>query len=321
MALWVVTESNVERGVRGNSENGAFSDINLNTSVHELFSMMYNMGQGGESMKINKEILFEKKKNHEPIVMATAYDCAMARFEEEAGVDVVLVGDSVGTNVLGYTSETEVTMFDMLHHCKAVVRGTSHAFCIVDMPYGAASDPFKALENGRLLIGAGADCVKIEGWGENKSIIECLSGNGIDVCGHIGYNPQIHGSKAKVFGKDEAQARELVKSAQIIQDAGAIMIVIEKVPSEVASLISEKCSIPIIGIGSGNGCDGQVLVVNDILGYGEKTFRHAKKYMDFRIEASGAIRNYCSEVRSRVFPGEANCVHIDESELRHLFKE
>lgn len=272
-------------------------------------------------MKINKDILFEKKKNHEPIVMATAYDYAMARFEEASGVDVVLVGDSVGTNVLGYDNETEVTMADMLHHCKAVARGVSTAFCMVDMPYGAAGDPFKALENGRLLIGAGANCVKIEGWGENKSTIECLTGNGIDVCGHIGYNPQIHGPRAKVFGKDETQARELIKSAQILQDAGAIMIVIEKVPSEVASLIAEKCSIPIIGIGSGNGCDGQVLVVNDILGYGEKTFKHAKRYMDFRAEASGAIRNYCSEVRSRVFPAETNSAHIDESEMRHLLKE
>lgn len=272
-------------------------------------------------MKIKKDILFEKKRNNEPIVMATAYDYAMARFEEEAGVDVVLVGDSVGTNVLGYADETEVTMADMLHHCKAVVRGISKAFCIVDMPFGAADDPFKALENGRLLIGTGADCVKIEGWADNKSIIECLSGKGIDVCGHIGYNPQIHGPRGKVFGKDEAQARELIKSAQILQDAGAIMIVIEKVPFEVASLIAEKCTIPIIGIGSGKGCDGQVLVVNDILGFGEKTFRHAKKYMDFRTEASTAIRNYCSEVRSRIFPGETNSVHIDESEMKHLFKE
>ncbi|HEX2956379.1 MAG TPA: 3-methyl-2-oxobutanoate hydroxymethyltransferase [Chitinispirillaceae bacterium] len=267
-------------------------------------------------MKINKDIFFEKKKNHEPIVMATAYDYSMARFEEEAGVDVVLVGDSVGTNVLGYNSETEVTMADMIHHCKAVVRGLSQSYCIVDMPCGAAADPFKAFDNGQLLIGAGAECVKIEGWGENKQVIEYLCGKGIDVCGHIGYNPQTHGPKAKVFGKDEAQARALIKSAQIIQDAGAMMIVVEKVPSEVASLITEKCSIPIIGIGSGNGCDGQVLVVNDILGYGEKTFRHAKKYMDFRSEASGAIRNYCSEVRSRFFPGEANCVHIDESEMK-----
>lgn len=272
-------------------------------------------------MKINKDILFEKKKKHEPIVMATAYDYAMARFEEEAGVDVVLVGDSVGTNVLGYDNETQVTMADMIHHCKAVARGVSHAFCMVDMPFGSAADPFKALENGRLLIAAGADCVKIEGWGEAKSIIECLSGNGIAVCGHIGYNPQIHGPRAKVFGKDEAQARELIKSAQILQDAGAIMIVIEKVPAEVASLISKKCSIPIIGIGSGNGCDGQVLVVNDILGFGEKTYRHAKRYMDFRTEASAAIRNYCSEVRSRIFPGEVNSAHIDESEKWHLFKE
>jgi 3-methyl-2-oxobutanoate hydroxymethyltransferase len=270
-------------------------------------------------MKINKNILFEKKKNHEPIVMVTAYDYPMARFEEAAGVDVVLVGDSVGTNVLGYDNETQVTMADMLHHCKAVARGISQAFCIVDMPFGAASDPFKALENGRLLINAGADCVKIEGWGENKSIIECLSGKGIDVCGHIGYNPQIHGPRAKVFGKDEAQARELIKSAQILQDAGAIMIVIEKVPSEIASLIAEKCLIPIIGIGSGNGCDGQVLVVNDILGYGEKTFKHAKRYMDFRAEASAAIQSYCSEVRSRTFPGESNSAHIDESEMWHLF--
>jgi 3-methyl-2-oxobutanoate hydroxymethyltransferase len=269
-------------------------------------------------MKVNKNFFFEKKSRHEPIVMATAYDCATARIEEEAGVDVILVGDSVGTNVLGYETETEVTMADMIHHCKAVSRGLENTCLMVDIPYGAADNPFLAFENARLLLDSGANCVKIEGWGQNKQVIEYLTGKGIDVCGHIGYNPQIHGPRAKVYGKVEAEAKELIKSAQTIEDSGAIMIVVEKVPTEVAALIAKKCRIPIIGIGSGNGCDGQVLVVNDILGYGVKTFRHARRYMDFRTLAMGALQSYCDEVRSRKFPAEGNFAHIDPSEMKKI---
>jgi 3-methyl-2-oxobutanoate hydroxymethyltransferase len=269
-------------------------------------------------MTVNKNIFFEKKSRHEPIVMVTGYDCVTARMEEDAGVDIVLVGDSVGTNVLGYQSETEVTMQDMIHHCKAVSRGLKNTCLMVDLPYGSSADPFIAFENAQLLQDAGADCVKIEGWGENKRVIEFLTGKGIDVCGHIGYNPQKHGPKAKVFGKDASEASELIKSAQTIEDAGAMMIVIEKVPSEVAALITKKCRIPIIGIGSGFECDGQVLVVNDILGYGVRTFKHARRFMDFRTLALGALGNYCDEVRSRKFPSEVNFVHIDPLEMQKL---
>lgn len=269
-------------------------------------------------MAVNKGIFIEKKNRHELIVMATGYDSAIAAMEEEAGVDIVLVGDSVGTNVLGYQIETEVTMQDMIHHCKAVSRGLKNTYLMVDLPYGSTADPFIAFENAQLLQDAGADCVKIEGWGENKQVIEFLTGKGIDVCGHIGYNPQKHGPRAKVFGKDAQQAGELIKSAQTIEDAGAMMIVIEKVPSEVAALIAKKYRIPIIGIGSGFDCDGQVLVVNDILGYGVKTYKHARRFMDFRTLALGALGNYCDEVRSRKFPSEENLVHIDPLEMPKL---
>jgi 3-methyl-2-oxobutanoate hydroxymethyltransferase len=272
-------------------------------------------------MKINKEFFLGKKSRHEPIVMITAYDYPSALIEEEAGVDIVLVGDSVGTNVLGYKSEAEVTVADMVHHCRAVSRGIKNAYLMVDMPFGSADDPFKAFENARPLLDAGANCIKIEGWAQNKQVIEYLTSKGIDVCGHIGYNPQFHGPKAKVFGKEEAQARELIQSAQVIETAGAMMIVVEKVPAELTALIAKKCNIPIIGIGSGNQCDGQVLVVNDILGYGEKTFKHAKKYMDFKTMASSALKNYCQEVRSRTFPSEENSAHVDESEVQKILKD
>jgi 3-methyl-2-oxobutanoate hydroxymethyltransferase len=235
--------------------------------------------------------------------------------QDQAGVDVVLVGDSVGTNVLGYQSEREVTVNDMAHHLKAVVRGVRNAYIIVDMPFGSSDDPFLAYENARFFIDLGADCVKVEGWKEKKSVIANLADKGISVCSHIGYNPQIHGSKATTFGKDASQAIELLQSARVLQNAGASMILIEKVPEEIAGLISIDLKIPVVGIGSGRYCDGQVLVVNDIFGLAPKVFRHVHRYADLKPLMFEAIKNYCSDVASRKFPFNENIWHSAPEEL------
>jgi 3-methyl-2-oxobutanoate hydroxymethyltransferase len=272
-------------------------------------------------MKKNINFLLEKKHDGIPVTMLTAYDYPTAKILDEAGIDSILVGDSVGTNVLGYQSEQEVTIADMLHHLRAVARAVKTAFVVVDLPFGTVDDPWIALENGRLLIENGADCVKVEGWGEKKNVIACLAESGIPVCAHIGYNPQIHGGKAKIFGKDASQAHELIESAMILQDAGANVLVIEKVPHEVGSIVSSRLSIPVIGIGSGNGCDGQVLVVHDILGMGERVFKHAKKYMNFWNLALKAVNEYKNDVVSRDFPSEENSWHMQEEQLRKIEKD
>lgn len=269
-------------------------------------------------MKVTKEFLFRKKLAGEAITMLTAYDYPAAQIEDEAGVDVILVGDSVGTNVLGYKSEQEVTMADMMHHCKAVSRGVEKAYIIVDMPYESRTNPFKALEYAELLLNCGADCVKVEGWAEIKPVVECMTGKGINVCGHIGYNPQVHGIKAKVFGKDACEAEELIESSRILEAAGASMLIIEKVPAEIAAIITKERKIPVIGIGSGGYCNGQVLVLHDILGFGSRTYKHARKYMDFRNIAFESILSYCNDVHQKKFPSEQNLHHMNQAELEKV---
>jgi 3-methyl-2-oxobutanoate hydroxymethyltransferase len=257
--------------------------------------------------------ILEKKKNGTPFSVVTAYDYPTAKIEEEVGIDLILVGDSVGTNVLGYSSETEVTMADMVHHLKAVCRGAPNSCIMVDVPFGAAPDPFTAFENGRLLIENGADVVKIEGWKEQKNTVMYLTEMGVPVCGHIGYNPQYHGSRAHVFGKDSADARELIRSAQTLEQAGAVLLLIEKVAEEVCRYITEKIKIPVIGIGSGRFCDAQVLVFHDIVGLSERSFKHARAFATLRDTTTFALRSYKNEVEQRLFPAEENVVHCSES--------
>jgi len=266
------------------------------------------------------QVFLRKKQERLPISMATAYDYPTARIEEEARIDIILVGDSVGTNVLGYESEREVTMEDMLHHLKAVVRGASHSCIMVDLPYGSAPDPFTAFENSRRLMDAGAHIVKIEGWGEKSSITSYIAGKGIAVCSHIGYNPQYHGSKGRTFGKDAAAATELVRSAVSLENAGAAMLLVEKVPEEVCGIITERVSVPVIGIGSGRLCDGQVLVFHDIVGLGWRSFRHARAYEALRQRMTDALISYHNDVCSRTFPAEENLVHVPEGELAEVKK-
>ena len=256
--------------------------------------------------------LLDKKKNGIPISMVTAYDSPAARIVRNAGVDVLLVGDSVGTNVLGYASEQEVTMDDMVHHLRAVIRGAPDGFIMADIPFGGASDPDGAFANARRLVDAGAHIIKIEGWEDKEKIVAYLAGRDIAVCGHVGYNPQYHGPKGRVFGREPEVARQLLRSARVLEQAGARMIIIEKVPEEIAKMVAENASIPVIGIGSGRYCDGQVLVLHDIIGLAPRTFRHARQYAETRSVISDAVSRFRQEVEQHLFPSEEHASHVGQ---------
>ncbi|MDR2694399.1 MAG: 3-methyl-2-oxobutanoate hydroxymethyltransferase [Chitinispirillales bacterium] len=254
-------------------------------------------------MKKTINHIAQKKKTGYPITMVTAYDFPTAQVLDEAGVDSVLVGDSVGTNCLGYKSEREVTMDDMAHHTSAVCRAVRNAFVVADLPYRGADSAEDALTNAKRLTECGADCVKLEGWGEKADIVRRLAENGFTVCAHIGYNPQQH-NRPQLFGKDAGQAAELFDGAKTLCDAGATLIVLEMLPNNLSRKISAALPIPTIGIGSGNACDGQVLVVNDLLGMSRRLFKHVRRFANQREKMFEAFKDYIDAVKSREFPGE-----------------
>ena len=270
-------------------------------------------------MKKNIGFLRSKKQQHEPITVLTCYDYPTACLQDEAGIDIVFVGDSLGTNILGYKNETEVTMADMRHHLKAVRRGVTDAYLLVDMPYAADRDVKRAVTNAKLFLADGADGVKLEGGIEKVSIVTALAEQGIETCAHIGHNPQIHGSKAATHGKTFAKAKQLIEAAEALADAGAKLIVLEKITEEVSRIITETVDIPTIGIGAGRYCDGQVLVINDILGIGPP-FKHAKRYQDYNQLTFEAICRYREEVANGVFPTDANASHILPDKLARVQK-
>ncbi len=250
------------------------------------------------------------------ITMLTAYDYPTAVFQARAGVDIILIGDSVGRNILGYASETEVTMDDMLHHTRAVARGAGKAYVLGDMPYRSFDTPELALENARRFLEAGAHGVKIEGESAVLEQVRAVAGEGIAVCAHIGYTPQTDGMKASVQGKDVERAKELITVARQLEDAGAGMIVFELIPELLAKEITALLAIPTIGIGAGPHCDGQVQVYCDILGLSEKIFRHAKAYDNLGERYEAAFAAYVDEVKSGRFPTSANAARIPEEVAR-----
>ena len=270
-------------------------------------------------MKKDIAYLHTKKQERQPITVLTCYDYPTACMQDEAGIDIVFVGDSVGTNVLGYKNETEVTMEDMRHHLKAVRRGVTDAYLLVDMPYAADSDAAQALTNAKRFIADGADGVKLEGGIEKVSIISALTEQGVDTCAHIGHNPQIHGTKASTHGRTFAKAKQLIEAAEGLADAGAKLIVLEKITEEVSQIITDNLTIPTIGIGAGRFCDGQVLVINDILGIGPP-LKHAKRYEDYSHLTFEAIRRYKEEVANGTFPTDANTSHIPPDKLTRVRK-
>ena len=270
-------------------------------------------------MKKDIKYLHTKKQTQQPITVLTCYDYPTACLQDEAGIDIVFVGDSVGTNILGYKSETEVTMGDMRHHLKAVRRGVTDAYLLVDMPYAADRDAKQAITNAKLFLADGADGVKLEGGIEKVPIVTALTEQGIDTCAHIGHNPQIHGTKAATHGKTFSKAKRLIEDAAALADAGAKLIVLEKITEEVSQIITETVDIPTIGIGAGRFCDGQVLVINDILGIGPP-FKHAKRYQNYNRLTLEAICRYSEEVADGTFPTDANTSHIPPDKLARVQK-
>ncbi len=254
----------------------------------------------------------------ERIAMLTAYDYPTARLLAEAGIPILLVGDSLGQMMLGYESTVRVTMDEMIHHTKAVVRGAGRALVVGDMPFLSYSGPDEALDNaGRFLREAGATAVKVEGGVRSARIVETLVKAGIPVMGHIGLTPQSINAigKIRVQGKSREGARALLGDALAIQEAGAFSIVLELVPEQLAAAITDRLRIPTIGIGAGAGCSGQVQVVTDLLGLGDYIPRHAKPYADLRGTILAAARAYAAEVVAGTFPGPEQTVRMDDDVL------
>lgn len=254
----------------------------------------------------------------ERIPMLTAYDYPTARILDEAGVPLLLVGDSLGRAMLGYENEIRVSMEDMLHHAAAVARGAKRALVIGDMPFLSYATAEDALRNaGRFLHDAGVQAVKVEGGVRSARIIEALVKAGIPVQGHIGLTPQAINAigKVRVQGKSREQARALLHDALAVQEAGAFSIVLELVPEQLATAITERLSIPTIGIGAGAGCSGQVQVVTDLLGLESWQPRHARPYADLRGTILAAARAYAADVVAGAFPGPAQTVRMDDAVL------
>jgi 3-methyl-2-oxobutanoate hydroxymethyltransferase len=259
-------------------------------------------------------------EREERIVMVTAYDFPSARLADAAGMDIVLVGDSAAMTVLGHSSTVPATMDEMLMLTRAVTRGAQRPLVVADMPFGSfqVSDE-EALRNAiRFVKEAGADAVKLEGAGPSLSRVLALVGAGIPVMGHVGLTPQsatmLGGFKAQ--GKTAAKARRLLEDAVALEDAGCFSLVLEAVPAPVAARIGERLTIPTIGIGSGPDCDGQVLVLHDVLGlYEGRSPRFARRYADLATEIRGALERFAGDVRSGAFPTEEHTYAMPEEEL------
>jgi 3-methyl-2-oxobutanoate hydroxymethyltransferase len=280
-------------------------------------SVVSNPGNG----KVTVPDLLERKiratssySQPEKITSLTAYDYPTARLLDEAGVDVILVGDSVGMVALGYESTLPVTLDDMLHHTRAVRRGTRRALLVVDMPFGSYhADTAESLRNAvRFVKEAGAEAVKVEGGERRLELIARLTEAEIPVMGHVGLTPQSLNALGgyRVQGKTPDAAEHLMRDARAVEAAGAFAVVLEAVPRELAAQITRELRIPTIGIGAGPDCDGQVLVLHDILGL---TFspvpKFARPYAPVGEMISGAVRRYCEDVRSGGFPSDAESYH------------
>jgi 3-methyl-2-oxobutanoate hydroxymethyltransferase len=276
--------------------------------------------------KVTTVTFRQKKERGEPITMLTAYDYPTALAVDNAGVDSILVGDSLAMVVLGYENTLSVTMEDMLHHARAVSRGAKSALLIGDMPFMSYQVSVEeATRNaGRFLQQGGMDAVKLEGGRERADAIRSITSAGIPVMGHLGLTPQsvnqLGGFRAQ--GKTAVAAKRLVEDALILEEAGAFSIVLESVPARLAELISKKLSIPTIGIGAGAGCDGQVLVTHDLLGLFDRfTPRFVKKYANFHDAMHKAFTDYIDDVETKRFPAQEHTVDMEDKEWETLLEE
>jgi 3-methyl-2-oxobutanoate hydroxymethyltransferase len=273
--------------------------------------------------KVTIHTFRRRKEQGEPIAMLTAYDYPAARALERAGIDAILVGDSLGMVALGYENTLPVTMDEMIHHCKAVARGASRPLLIGDMPFlSYQTSPVDAVRNaGRFLQEGGMEAVKLEGGREMLPAIRAVLDAGIPVLGHLGLTPQ----SVHKFGGMRPQARsaecarKLLENALLLEEAGVFAIVLESIPARLAELVSGKLSIPTIGIGAGSGCDGQVLVTNDLLGlYDRFTPRFVKQYAHLLEDMEHAFKEYIADVQSRAFPAAEHTIEMKEEEWEKL---
>lgn len=269
--------------------------------------------------KVTTLSLRQKKERGEPITMLTAYDYPTALALDSAGIDAILVGDSLGMVVLGYETTLPVTMEDMLHHCKAVARGAKSALLIGDMPFMSYQVSVEeAVRNaGRFLQEGGMEAVKLEGGRERVEAVRAIVAAGIPVMGHLGLTPQ----SVRAFGgfrpqgRSAATAKRLYEDALLLEEAGCFSLVLESIPARLAAFITQHLQIPVIGIGAGVDCDGQVLVVHDMLGMFERfTPRFVKQYAHLNAEMLRAFEAYISEVRERRFPTLEHTVDMDDEE-------
>ncbi|MBI5586378.1 MAG: 3-methyl-2-oxobutanoate hydroxymethyltransferase [Deltaproteobacteria bacterium] len=276
-----------------------------------------------EPKKITTADLQKKKKAGEKIAMLTAYDYSLASFIDQSGIDVVLVGDSLGMVVLGYDSTVPVTMADMLHHCRAVRRGVRTALLVGDMPFMSYNiSREEAIRNaGRFIKEAGCEAVKLEGGREVAETVKAVVEAGIPVMAHIGLTPQTVSKLGgfRVQGRDAETARRLLDSALALEEAGAFGVVMECLPDKLAGLITRSLKMPTIGIGAGPECDGQVLVTNDLLGLYEKFQpKFVKQYVRLHPIIRQALTDYIREVREGVFPGPEHGFAMEAKELERL---
>jgi len=259
------------------------------------------------------------------IAALTAYDFLTAQLLDRAGIDMILVGDSLANVVLGYPTTLPVTMDEMLHHTKAVARGVARALTVADMPFLSYQTGLDdAVRNaGRFLKEGGVEAVKLEGAGPVLAVVERLVELGIPVLGHLGYTPQsVHRFGSNIVqAKTAARAGELLNDAIALEGAGAFAVVLECVPAEVARLITERLTVPTIGIGAGPFCDGQILVLHDALGLTPWSPRLAKRYLELGGMIADAARSYIREVREGAFPAAEHCYEMPEEELRALADE
>ncbi len=274
--------------------------------------------------KITTATFGDMKQKKEKITVLTAYDYSMAKLLEEAGVECLLVGDSLGMTMLGYEDTLAVTMEDMIHHTKAVRRGVKDAMVVADMPFLSyhISDEEAVRNAGRFIKEAGAHAVKLEGGFAVKSRVEAILSAQIPVMGHIGLTPQSVNVVGgfKVQGKSEEQAKKLIEEAKLLESLGCFAIVLECVPEKLATLISEQLHIPTIGIGAGAGCDGQVLVIQDMLGmYTAMTPKFVKQYVNLKDYIVDAVKSYCDEVKSGAFPELKHTFKIDDDIIKKLY--
>jgi 3-methyl-2-oxobutanoate hydroxymethyltransferase len=265
------------------------------------------------------DTLMGMKRAGEKIAMLTAYDFTSAVIADRAGLPVLLVGDSLGMVMQGHETTLPVTVDDIVRHAAAVVRGSKTALVVGDLPflsYANETDAVRAAA--RLMQDAGVQAVKLEGAGGNLPIVKRLVELGVPVMGHLGFTPQAtHQIGVKVQAKDSAGARKLIEDAMALQAAGCFALVLELVPAALAEAISKRLDIPVIGIGAGAGCDGQVQVWHDILGlYGQKSPRHAKRYAEIGAAIEEALGVYRSEVEAGAFPTKANSASMDEGALK-----